>query len=244
MNASGDAAEQMVRMSLQGVEVAGKLSMDGAERLVKLILSAIKDTKRTKGRASLSTMLKSKQPIKVFEIKDKDLKKFCQEAKKYGVMYHVLKDRDKNSGKCDIMVRADDSSKVNRIFQRFNLGVNNKATIRADIEKSKQDKEKQYPTKSAEDKFLDELFKKPQQVEKGYIENPSAAKTEKSRPSEHTSGVNDYRRHTRDEKSSRSSVKKELEEIKKEKRKAQKSKKPKQKTKSKTKGAKTDEKLR
>lgn len=218
--------------------------MDGAERLVKLILSAIKDTKRTKGRASLSTMLKSKQPIKVFEIKDKDLKKFCQEAKKYGVMYHVLKDRDKNSGKCDIMVRADDSSKVNRIFQRFNLGVNNKATIRADIEKSKQDKEKQYPTKSAEDKFLDELFKKPQQVEKGYIENPSVAKTERSRPSEHTSGVNDYRSRTRDEKSSRSSVKKELEEIKKEKRKAQKSKKPKQKTKSKTKGAKTDEKLR
>ena len=173
MNASGDAAEQMVRMSLQSVEVAGKLSMDGAERLVKLILYALKDTKRTKGRASLNTMLKSRQPIKVFEIKDKELKKFCQEAKKYGVMYHVLKDRDKNDGKCDIMVRADDSSKVNRIFQRFNLGVNNKATIRADIEKSKQDKEKQYPSKSAEDKFLDELFKKPQQVEKGYIEQRS-----------------------------------------------------------------------
>lgn len=99
MNASGDATEQMVRMSLQGVEVAGKLSMDGAERLVKLILSALKDTKRTKGRASLNTMLKSRQPIKVFEIKDKELKKFCQEAKKYGVMYHVLKDRDKNDGK-------------------------------------------------------------------------------------------------------------------------------------------------
>ena len=44
MNASGDAAEQMVRMSLQGVEVAGKLSMDGDERLVKLIVSALKDT--------------------------------------------------------------------------------------------------------------------------------------------------------------------------------------------------------
>ena len=231
MNASGDAAEQMVRMSLQGVEVAGKLSMDGAERLVKLILSALKDTKRTKGRASLNTMLKSRQPIKVFEIKDKELKKFCQEAKKYGVMYHVLKDRDKNDGKCDIMVRADDSSKVNRIFQRFNLGVNNKATIRADIEKSKQDKEKQ-------------LFKKPQQIEKGYIENPSVAKTERSRPSEHTSGVNDYRRRTRDENSSRPSVKKQIEELKEEKRKASKSKKAMQKSKSKTKGAKTNDRTR
>ena len=70
MNASGDAAEQIVRMTLQGVEVAGKMSMDGAERLVKLILASLKDTKRTKGRASLNTMLKSNKPIKVFELKE------------------------------------------------------------------------------------------------------------------------------------------------------------------------------
>lgn len=99
-------------------------------------------------------------------------------------------------------------------------------------------------TKSAEDKFLDELFKKPQQVEKGYIENPSVAKTEKSRPSEHTSGVNDYRRHTRDENSSRPSVKKQIEELKEEKRKTSKSKKTMQKSKSKTKGAKTNDRTR
>lgn len=162
MNASGDAAEQIVRMSLQGVEVAGKMSMDGAERLIKLVFASLKDTKRTKGRASLATMLKSKKPIKVFEIKDAELKKFCQEAKKYGVMYHVLKDRDKNDGKCDIMVRAEDAPKVNRIFQRFNLGANNKATIRANIEKSRSEgkhtMEKKYPEKSEEEKFVDMLF--------------------------------------------------------------------------------------
>ncbi len=159
MNASGDAAEQIVRMSLQGVEFVGKMSLNGAEKLIKIILSELKAPKRTKGRASLTTMLKSNKPIKVFELKDEDLKKFCQEAKKYGVMYHVLKDRDKNDGKCDIMVRAEDSSKVNRIFQRFNLGANNKATIRATLDKSrdniKQPKEKQKPEKSAEDLFLD-----------------------------------------------------------------------------------------
>ena len=78
MNASGDAAEQIVRMTLQGVEVAGKMSMDGAERLVKLILASLKDTKRTKGRASLNTMLKSNKPIKVFELKDKDFKIYAR----------------------------------------------------------------------------------------------------------------------------------------------------------------------
>lgn len=244
MNASGDAAEQIVRMTLQGVEVAGKMSMDGAERLVKLIFASLKDTKRTKGRASLNTMLKSNKPIKVFEIKDRDLKKFCQEAKKYGVMYHVLKDRNKNDGKCDIMVRAEDSAKVNRIFQRFNLGANNKATVRASLEKSKgdikQSPEKQKPEKSAEDKFIDELFAKPQQTEKSYLENPSMARTEKSRASEPSSGVSELRRSTRDNKSSRPSVRAELNRIKEERKNAATGKSSPQKTKSKTKGAKTN----
>lgn len=244
MNASGDAAEQIVRMTLQGVEVAGKMTMDGAERLVKLILASLKDTKRTKGRTSLNTMLKSNKPIKVFEIKDKDLKKFCQEAKKYGVMYHVLKDRDKNDGKCDIMVRAEDSAKVNRIFQRFNLGANNKATVRASLEKSKgdikQSPEKQKPGKSAEDKFIDELFAKPQQTEKSYTENPSMAKMEKSRPSEPSYEVSELRHHTRDNKSARPSVRAELNRIKEERKNAAKSKPILQKTQTKTKGTKTN----
>ena len=244
MNASGDAAEQIVRITLQGVEVAGKLTKDGAEMLLKQIFAALKDTKRTKGRASLNTMLKSNKPVKVFEIKDKDLKKFCQEAKKYGVMYHVLKDRNKNDGKCDIMVRAEDSAKVNRIFQRFNLGANNKATVRASLDRSKgdikQSPEKQKPEKSAEDKFIDELFSKPQQTEKSYLENPSMAKTEKSRASEPSSGVSELRRHIRDEKSSRPSVRAELTRIKEERKNTANGKTTPQKTKSKTKGAKTN----
>lgn len=248
MNASGDAAEQIVRMTLQGVEVAGKMSMDGAERLVKLIFASLKDTKRTKGRASLNTMLKSNKPIKVFEIKDRDLKKFCQEAKKYGVMYHVLKDRDKNDGKCDIMVRSEDSAKVNRIFQRFNLGINNMAVIRAGLDKSKgeikQPKEKQKPEKSAEDKFIDELFAKPQQTEKSYIENPSMARTEKSRASEPSSGVSELRRSTRDNKSARPSVRADLNRIKEERKNAATAKSTPQKTKSKTKGVKSNDRTR
>lgn len=244
MNASGDAAEQIVRMTLQGVEVAGKMSMDGAERLVKLILASLKDTKRTKGKASLNTMLKSKKPIKVFEIDKKELLKFCKEAKKYGVMYHVLNDRKSKDEKCDIMVRAEDAPKVNRIFQRFNLGANNKATVRASLEKAKGDikkpKEKQIPEKSVEDKFIDELFAKPRQKEKSELENPSMAKTGKSRPSEPTSGINEIRRHTRDEKTSRPSVRAQLNEIKEERKNVANEKITQQKSKTKKKGAKTN----
>lgn len=240
MNNSGDAAEQIVRMSLEGVQMAAKITGDGAERLAKILILALKDTSKSKGKASLSKLLKSNKPIKVFEIKDRDLKKFCQAAKQYGVLYHVLKDKGANNGKCDIMVRAEDASKVNRIFERFHLGASNKAVIRKAVEKSQQPKEKE---KSAEDKFIDELFGEPKQKEKNAPENPSAAKTESSRPSEPTSGTQKsrHRSQTSDDPSKRPSVKAQLktyrEEQQKSKSKVGQTKAP-TKTKSKKKGTK------
>ena len=38
MNASAEAADQIVRMSLNGVEVAAKITGKGAEKLTKLII--------------------------------------------------------------------------------------------------------------------------------------------------------------------------------------------------------------
>ena len=209
MNASGDAAEQIVRMSLDGVHMAAKITGEGAERLAKILILALKDTSKSKGKASLSKLLKSNKPIKVFEIKDSELKKFCQAAKKYGVLYHVLKDRGAKDGKCDIMVRAEDVSKVNRIFDRFNLGASNKAVIRKAVQKSQEPKEKE---KTAEDKFIDELFGEPKQKEKNHPENPSAAKTESSRLSEPTSGMQKSQRRSQtfDDPSKRPSVKAQL----------------------------------
>lgn len=218
MNTAGDSAEQMVRMSLQGVEVVGKLSLESAEHLIKLIAKAMKSPVRTKGRATLSAMLKSQRPIKVFELNDRDLKMFCREAKKYGVMYHVLKDRKSTSGKCDIMVRSEDSAKVNRIFQRFNLGANNKATIQAGLERSRSSTKKppeRQPEKNPEDIFIDELFSKPLRKELNHNGNPSAAKTEKSRPSEPTSSVKSSRYRSRDNPDFRPSVREKLKKIQK-----------------------------
>lgn len=52
-------------------------------------------------------MLRSGKELKVFAVKDSDLQLFCREAKKYGVLYCVLKDRDATDGLTDIMARAE-----------------------------------------------------------------------------------------------------------------------------------------
>ena len=78
---SGEAAEQVVRMTLNGVEVAAKISGKAAERLAVLLYAVLKDQKKTRGKTRLNSMLRSGKELKVFAIGDRDLEKFCRENK-------------------------------------------------------------------------------------------------------------------------------------------------------------------
>ena len=61
MNTSGDAAEQVVRLSLEGVEVAAKITGSAAKEVSALLIAALKnrDKNKVKGRQRLTAMLRS-----------------------------------------------------------------------------------------------------------------------------------------------------------------------------------------
>ena len=66
MNTGGEAAEQIVRMSLEGFEVAAKITGAGAKNIAILLYSILKEEKKTKGKARLTSMLRSGKELKVF----------------------------------------------------------------------------------------------------------------------------------------------------------------------------------
>lgn len=194
MNTGGEAAEQIVRMSLEGFEVAAKITGAGAKNIAILLYSILKEEKKTKGKARLTSMLRSGKELKVFTVKNADLRKFTQEAKKYGVLYCVLADRrnkDPNA-EVDVIARAEDASKISRIVERFDLASVDTASIVTEAEKSRDTKDGQpepeigVQEKAEKDKLLDALMGKPTQKEEN-APNPSVAKTEKSPLSEPTS---------------------------------------------------------
>ena len=171
---SGDAAEQVVRLSLETGEVAVKLAGTGAKQLAILLYAILREQKKTKGKTRLTNMLRSGKELKVFAVKDSDLQLFCREAKKYGVLYCVLKDRDATDGITDIMVRAEDASKINRIFERFNLATVDMAEIRSEIERSRQEQQAEVPeapaaaepmTEQEVDDLLDAMLSPPPEQE-------------------------------------------------------------------------------
>ena len=137
MNPGGDAAEQVVRLSLEGMEVSARIAGTGAKNIALLLYATLKEEQRTKGKARLTGMLKSGKELKVYTITQADLPKFAKEAKRYGVLYCVLKDRmnhDPNAA-VDVIARAEDASKIQRITERFGLMTRSKAEV--DIAKEK-----------------------------------------------------------------------------------------------------------
>ena len=198
MNTSSDAAEQIVRMSLEGFQVAAKITGSGAKDVAALLYAIMKDKHKTAGKTNLSNMLKSGKELKVFSVRQDELKRFTEEAKRYGVLYSALinKKIKSNDGIVDIMVRAEDAAKINRIVERFKLSSYDEATIRSEIEKTKKEKsakEKGVKEKTLEEKNKDLEKNKPIKKEENTL-NPHLAKTEKSplsKPSLKTQKISD-----------------------------------------------------
>lgn len=217
MSTSGEAADQVVKMTLDGVEVAAKITGVGAKELAALLYAVLKDQKKTKGKTRLSSMLRSEKELKVFAVKDDELKRFCQEAKKYGVLYCVLKDRDATDGITDIMVKAEDASKINRIFERFELSVMDIGEIKNELKRAVEK-----GTDIPEPERIDSVERGDDvpNKEEGQSKNPTEARVAKSRQSEPTSEIKNRNAESPSAESAKPSVKKELDSIRKEQKKS------------------------
>ena len=94
MMQGADAAEQMVRLSLEGMEVAVRISGAGAKNLAALLAAVMREEQKTLGKTRLTSLIRSGRELTVFTIPEKDLQVFRKEAKRYGVLYCDIKEKD------------------------------------------------------------------------------------------------------------------------------------------------------
>ena len=187
MNHGGEAAEQIVRMSLNGTEVALKLAGAGAKNLAVLLYAILKDQKQTSGKIRLESLIRSGKELKVFSVSEADLQTFSEEAKRYGILYAAIRNPSGSTdGLVDVMVKAEDASRINRIVERFKLATVDTASIKSDIEQARAEKdgektapEKEQPQKPDSDQLLNDLLgEEPQEVTGEALEMPHPAPSE------------------------------------------------------------------
>lgn len=215
-----EAPDQVLRLSLEGAEFALKISGAAAKNIAAALYAVLKDQKRTKGKARITTMLRQQRPMTIYTIKKEDCPAFAKQARGYGVLYAPIPVK-KGDDTVDVMVFQDDAARVNRIVERLELTVLDTASIRSELEPSLErerpqgkgpvaEKTAEGPVQaeqSPEDKLLDELLERPAPQAKEI--GPFVQGTDRS-PSENTSVPS---KSFEKDSSERSSVRVELREI-------------------------------
>lgn len=225
MNYGGDAADQIVRYSLDGMDHGLRLSGTIAKNLAVFFVAILKDQKKSYGKTKMIRMLKENRPLKFFTVPTERLTEFCKEGKKRGLLYVIIKDK-KNPSQSEVMVFADDAAKVNRVLDKMNLDfldVERGAAVHevvgeptAGVQENVQTETVQLPEGEVQFELSDfeEAFNLAEPEEAGNF--TSAQESGEKNLSEPSLRSNDTLNEKNDA-SERPSVKKELEEIKKEK---------------------------
>lgn len=120
MNLGSDPADQIVRYSLEGTEVALKLSGLAAKNFALFVYAVLKDQKKTRGKTRLVRMLKEQRPFKFFQIPQEALREFAKEARAHGLLYVPIRNKHQQ-GEIELVVFADDAAKVQRVLDNLNL---------------------------------------------------------------------------------------------------------------------------
>ena len=121
--------------------MALRLSGMAAKNFALFVYAVLKDQKKTHGKTRLVRMLREQRPFKFFNIPTEHMREFATEAKTHGLLYVPIRNKQK-ADRIEVVVFADDASKVQRIFD--NLGLDavkaqaGEATISSIQEQEKQ----------------------------------------------------------------------------------------------------------
>ena len=147
MNYGSDPADQIVRFTLEGTEVALKLSGLAAKNFALFVYAVLKDQKKTHGKTRLVRMLREQRPFKFFNLPATHMKDFVREAKEHGLLYVPIRNKQKGDH-IELVVFADDATKIQRIYDNLGLDYVKAEAGEATLEKAAE-QEQQAPAASA-----------------------------------------------------------------------------------------------
>lgn len=118
---NGDAAEEVVRMALNGVDITIRLVGAGAKNLAALLIAWAKKEKKHVGKTSLPKLLTSGDELHVLSLTKEQYVGFRRQAKKKITYAPFLNTKNKD-GKVDIILGAKQLNFANHVLSRIGYG--------------------------------------------------------------------------------------------------------------------------
>ena len=124
MDNGAQAAEMITRVVIMGSTFILGLGGKVALSVARFAAAAMDPNAKQSGKLRLKTLLQSGSELKVFTLQgEANYQRFAKEAKDYGILYSVVRrtDEDVQGEVYDLLVRAEDASKINRVIEKFHL---------------------------------------------------------------------------------------------------------------------------
>ena len=119
---NGEAADEVVRMVLNGSEVAIRLTGSAAKNLAAILVAWSKNYKKvygkTYGKTSMMKLLRSGEELQVLSLTKEQYQDFKASARKQ-VLFAPFVDTKSEDGKVDVVIEAKSIPLVNHILDRI-----------------------------------------------------------------------------------------------------------------------------
>lgn len=119
---SGDVAGEVVRLALTGTEITLRMAASATKSLAVMTMALAKHQRQLSGKINMRKMLKGNRDIRVFTMSPQQYRKFKKKAKKYRILYSVVKDKDGKGRSIDVLMPATELERANAIFERIDYG--------------------------------------------------------------------------------------------------------------------------
>ena len=119
MDVSAEAAEVVVRESLQATEAAAKLTLEGVKNVAALLLAIAKQDMKVVGQTTAKRLARDPAPAVVIPIKAEDKAKFQKLAKEFGVLYFFAQKKGNDNGMLNVVSNENYAALLNAIMQQL-----------------------------------------------------------------------------------------------------------------------------
>lgn len=128
MDVSAEAADLVVKESIQATESAVKLAGAGLKNVAALLLALARQDYKVTGKTNANRLARdTSAPAMVLPLKKEDIVKFQKLAKEYGVLYFLAQKKGNESGYVNIVSNQNYAAQLNAVMEAMNYPIPQKA---------------------------------------------------------------------------------------------------------------------
>ena len=137
MDVSAEAADVVVRESLQATETAARLAADGMKNIAALMVAIAKQNFKVVGETSAKRLAQENAPAVVIQIRAADMDRFRKTAKDFGVLYFIAQKKGNTSGIVNVVSNQNYAAQLNAVMEQMGYPIPQKKQEEEPAKKAK-----------------------------------------------------------------------------------------------------------